>query len=138
MANNMALIGVAMHNHKKGKHIIVSKLEHPSIYAICDYLESLGFEISYVNNDEELVALLRRLEKIDFNLNDNIYKKYNSTLDFVDKSTIYFDSLVKKVSDVIEEHMKIQKELKDSHDVYGEHIIDLFKRKQSEKMYNKK
>ena len=53
MANNMALIGVAMHNHKKGKHIIVSKLEHPSIYAICDYLESLGFEISYVNNDEE-------------------------------------------------------------------------------------
>ena len=93
---------------------------------------------SYVSNDEELVALLSRLEKIDFNLNDNIYKKYNSALDFVDKSTIYFDSLVKKVSDVIEEHMKIQKELKDFHDVYGEHIIDLFKRKQSEKMYNKK
>ena len=53
MANNIALIGIAMHNHKKGRHIIVSKLEHPSIYAICDYLESLGFEISYVNNDEE-------------------------------------------------------------------------------------
>ena len=53
MSNNLALIGIAMHNHKKGKHIIVSKLEHPSIYAICDYLESLGFEISYVNNDEE-------------------------------------------------------------------------------------
>ncbi len=53
MANNLALIGTAMHNHKKGKHIIVSKLEHPSIYAICDYLSSLGFEISYVNNDEE-------------------------------------------------------------------------------------
>lgn len=53
MSNNLALIGIAMHNHKKGKHIIVSKLEHPSIYAICDYLDSLGFEISYVNNDEE-------------------------------------------------------------------------------------
>lgn len=53
MANNMALIGIAMHNHKRGKHIITSKLEHPSIYAICNYLESLGFEISYVNNDEE-------------------------------------------------------------------------------------
>ncbi len=52
-ANNMALIGAAMHYHKRGKHIIVSKLEHPSIYAICDYLESLGFEISYVNNDKE-------------------------------------------------------------------------------------
>lgn len=50
-ANNMALIGGALANHKKGKHIIVSKLEHPSIYAICDYLKTMGFEISYVNND---------------------------------------------------------------------------------------
>ncbi len=53
MSNNMALIGVAMHYHKKGKHIITSKLEHPSIYQICNYLETLGFEISYVNNDED-------------------------------------------------------------------------------------
>lgn len=52
-ANNMALIGVALANHKKGKHIIVSKLEHPSIYGICNYLETLGFVISYVNNDED-------------------------------------------------------------------------------------
>ena len=51
-ANNMAIIGVAMANHRKGKHIIVSKLEHPSVYVICDYLKSIGFEISYVNNDE--------------------------------------------------------------------------------------
>ena len=53
MSNNLAILGAAMHNHKKGHHINVSKLEHPSIYAICDHLESLGFEISYVNNDEE-------------------------------------------------------------------------------------
>ena len=53
MSNNLAILGAAMHNNKKGHHIIVSKLEHPSIYAICDHLESLGFEISYVNNDEE-------------------------------------------------------------------------------------
>lgn len=52
-SNNMALIGVALANHKKGKHIIVSKLEHPSIYEICNYLESIGFEISYVDNDED-------------------------------------------------------------------------------------
>ena len=52
-ANNMALIGTAFASHKKGKHIIVSKLEHPSIYAICDYLKTMGFEISYVNNDKE-------------------------------------------------------------------------------------
>ena len=52
-ANNMALIGTALANHKRGKHIIVSKLEHPSIYAICDYLKTMGFEISYVNNDKD-------------------------------------------------------------------------------------
>ncbi len=52
-SNNMALIGVAMANHNKGKHIITSKLEHPSIYAICDYLSSIGFDISYVKNNAE-------------------------------------------------------------------------------------
>ncbi len=52
-ANNMALVGVAMENHKRGKHIIVSRLEQSSTYKICDYLASIGFEISYVKNDEE-------------------------------------------------------------------------------------
>ncbi len=52
-SNNMALKGVAMAYGKIGKHIVVSKLEHPSIYKICDFLETQGFEISYVNNDEE-------------------------------------------------------------------------------------
>lgn len=67
-ANNMALIGAALANHKRGKHIIVSKLEHSSIYEICNYLESIGFEISYVNNDEEgLVSFddLKRLIRED-------------------------------------------------------------------------
>lgn len=51
--NNLALIGYAFANKKNGNHIIVSKLEHPSIYAICDYLKENGFEISYVENDED-------------------------------------------------------------------------------------
>ena len=52
-SNNMALKGVAMAYKNRGKHIVVSKLEHPSIYEICNFLEKEGFEISYVNNDEE-------------------------------------------------------------------------------------
>ena len=64
MSNNLAILGAAMHNHKKGHHIIVSKLEHPSIYAICDHLESLGFEISYVNNDEEGLIDFEDLKKL--------------------------------------------------------------------------
>lgn len=53
MSNNLALIGTCLANMKHGNHLIVSKLEHPSIYKICDYLETIGFEISYVNNTEE-------------------------------------------------------------------------------------
>ncbi len=63
-ANNMALIGAALANYKRGRHIIVSKLEHPSIYGICNYLESLGFEISYVSNDEDGLIKFDELKKL--------------------------------------------------------------------------
>lgn len=52
-SNNLALIGTAFFHQKRGKHIVVSKLEHPSIYAICEYLQILGFEISVVSNNED-------------------------------------------------------------------------------------
>lgn len=62
-SNNMALKGVAMAYGNRGKHIVVSKLEHPSVYAICNYLENLGFEISYVNNDDEGLVDFEDLKK---------------------------------------------------------------------------
>ena len=52
-ANNMALKGIADAYKNRGNHIIVSKLEHPSVYRICSYLEANGFNISYVNNDSD-------------------------------------------------------------------------------------
>lgn len=52
-SNNTALIGVALANRKKGKHILISKLEHASIYKICDYLKELDFEIEYIENNGE-------------------------------------------------------------------------------------
>ncbi len=63
-ANNMALIGVAMSYHKRGKHIIVSKLEQKSFYDICTYLESIGFEISYVDNDDEGLIIFDDLKRL--------------------------------------------------------------------------
>ena len=62
-SNNMALIGASLNYQKRGNHIIVSKLEHPSIYSICSYLESLGFEISYVNNKKDGLIDLDDLKK---------------------------------------------------------------------------
>ncbi len=52
-ANNLALVGYCLKNSKKGKNVVVSRLEHPSIYGICDYLKTLGFTISYVENTKE-------------------------------------------------------------------------------------
>ena len=62
-SNNFALIGTALANMKYGNHIIVSKLEHPSIYAICEYLTTLGFSISYVDNDESGLVDFEDLKK---------------------------------------------------------------------------
>jgi len=63
-SNNLALKGVALQYQNRGKHIIVSKLEHPSIYAICDYLETIGFEISKVNNDEDGLINIEELKSL--------------------------------------------------------------------------
>lgn len=63
-ANNMAIIGTAIANHKKGNHIIVSKLEHPSVYNMCEYLETLGFKISYVNNGPDGLIDMEHLRSL--------------------------------------------------------------------------
>lgn len=52
-ANNTALLGVVLRYKNRGNHIILSKLEHPSEYVLANYLENLGFRISYVNNDSD-------------------------------------------------------------------------------------
>lgn len=57
-SNNMALIGTAMANHRSGKHIITTKIEHPSVYNPMAYLEEQGYEITYLNvNQNGLIDL---------------------------------------------------------------------------------
>lgn len=63
-SNNLALIGLAMAKGKPGSHIIVSKLEHESIYGICKYLENNGFIVDYVDNTIEGVIDLENLKKL--------------------------------------------------------------------------
>lgn len=61
-ADNWALIGTAEAYEGKGKHIITSKIEHHAILHSCEYLEKRGFEVSYIDVDENGVIMLDRLK----------------------------------------------------------------------------
>lgn len=63
MANNLAFLGVAGAYKRYGNHIVVSRLEHPSIYGICKHLEKLGFIIDYVNVTDEGVIDFEDLKR---------------------------------------------------------------------------
>ncbi|MFX0094374.1 MAG: cysteine desulfurase family protein [Candidatus Hodarchaeota archaeon] len=62
-SNNLALIGYAMRNKRKGKHIIISEIEHISIHNICKFLQKNGFEISKVPVDFYGVVRLDKLKE---------------------------------------------------------------------------
>lgn len=50
-SNNHAIRGIAFANRNRGKHIISSAIEHPAVTKVCDYLNSLGYEITSVPVD---------------------------------------------------------------------------------------
>lgn len=61
-SDNMAIKGIAHSNIKKGNHIITSKIEHPAVLETCKQLEKEGFEITYVNVDENGIIDLEELK----------------------------------------------------------------------------
>ena len=61
-SDNWALKATAEAYKTKGKHIITSTIEHHAILHTCQWLEKQGFEITYVNVDENGTIKLDELE----------------------------------------------------------------------------
>ena len=62
-ADNLALKGVALVPGNKGKHIITTAVEHPAVMSTCQFLEGLGYKVTYLEVDEDGWLEPKRLEK---------------------------------------------------------------------------
>ncbi len=62
-ANNLALKGIAFANAHRGKHIIVSSIEHDCILRAAGWLETQGFSVTYLAVDGQGFIDLQALEK---------------------------------------------------------------------------
>ncbi len=61
-SDNWAIKATAFAKRNKGKHIITTKIEHHAVLHTCEYLEELGFEVTYLNVDEDGVVKLDELQ----------------------------------------------------------------------------
>lgn len=65
-SNNLAIKGIANRYYKRGKHMITTKVEHPSVLEVFKNLQKQGFEVTYLNvnkdgiDETELLKALRK------------------------------------------------------------------------------
>ncbi|GIN89722.1 cysteine desulfurase family protein [Siminovitchia terrae] len=62
-ADNLAIIGTAIANRDNGKHVITSSIEHHAVLHACNFLEREGFEVTYVQPDENGLIDVGEIEK---------------------------------------------------------------------------
>ena len=60
-SNNLALKGFAFANRHRGRHVVVSAIEHDCVINSCKWLQSQGFAVTVVPVDEEGLVDMNRL-----------------------------------------------------------------------------
>ncbi|MCG3085940.1 cysteine desulfurase [Anoxybacillus sp. LAT_35] len=61
-ADNLAIIGVAMANRERGRHIITTSVEHHAVLNTCKYLQKQGFDVTYLPVDEHGIISIEQLK----------------------------------------------------------------------------
>lgn len=61
--NSLAIKGIAEQYQSRGRHIITTMIEHPSVYETCKALENKGFDITYLPVNEDGIISVDTLEK---------------------------------------------------------------------------
>ena len=61
-ADNMAIRGVAYANRERGNHIITTSIEHPAILETCHFLETQGFQVSFLPVDKKGIIDIKKLK----------------------------------------------------------------------------
>ena len=62
-SNNWAIKGTALEKSVFGKHIITTKIEHPSVLQTCKQLERFGFEVTYLDVDSKGLVNVEQLKE---------------------------------------------------------------------------
>lgn len=62
-SDNWAVKGIAGALKARGRHIITSKIEHHAVLNSCEYLERLGYRVTYLEVDKDGMISLEELEQ---------------------------------------------------------------------------
>lgn len=62
-SNNLAIMGCAAANHRMGRHLITTQIEHPAVGNVMKHLESEGYEVTYLPVDENGIVKLEKLRE---------------------------------------------------------------------------
>ncbi|UWV48442.1 cysteine desulfurase [Acetivibrio thermocellus] len=100
-ANNLAIAGYLFANPRKGKHIITTKIEHPSVLEIFNNLSQHGYKVDFIDVDKNGIVIV-----------DDLRKKINEETSLI--SVIYINNetgAVQPIDKIVEVKNSINKDI---------------------------